>query len=238
MKKQYFAIHLIVLAMFVFPLNSFVMAQPSNEQIEAFRFGKTVRILVDQSYQSYGKIIEVSLPFEDVARKLLEYAGYRVVMPDDKDFDLKLMIEAKEEARAASYSYGVGSSRTGTFYTGASLSGFISLSIQGIPDYKKSFSGFMPRPLQIKNVSRLDYANPSDAPFNEAFKEPRSFLFTIMEMLGEIFDSDCIIKALQDNNKDIRINASEVLGKRKDPLAVEPLIAILKDNTGPCGTKQ
>jgi hypothetical protein len=147
MKKRKFVIFLIsLMSIFVFALNGFVMAQPSKQQIEAFRSARTVRIVVNQSY---GSVKGVSLPFEDIAERLLGYAGIRVV-PNFEDYDLMLKIEAKGWALGASYTDYV---RDYWLYTGASLSGSISLGTQGVPIYKKTFEGSKAPPAPVPHPS-------------------------------------------------------------------------------------
>jgi len=57
-------------------INCSTVSKLSKEQIETFQHAKTVRITVEQSY---GIAKDVSLPFEDLAQRLLEYAGVKVV---------------------------------------------------------------------------------------------------------------------------------------------------------------
>lgn len=139
MKKFRYVIFSIFLIVFFIALNSYVMAQLTEEQLEAFRSAKTVRIVVEQSY---GKVGGVSLPFEEVAKRFLgKYAGLKVVVTEGEHYDLKLKIEASGWARGAEYEQDrlIKTGKTQYLYTGASLRGSISLEIPGIPSYKKSF---------------------------------------------------------------------------------------------------
>ena len=67
-KKQKLIIILIFLCALLIILNNYVIAQPTKEQIEAFRSAKTVRIIVKQSY---NEAKGVSLPFKNVAQATL-----------------------------------------------------------------------------------------------------------------------------------------------------------------------
>ncbi len=75
------------------------MAQPSKQQIEAFRSARTVRIVVNQSY---GRAKGVSLPFGDIAKRFLGHADLRIVT-NTEDYDLMVKIEAEGRALGASY---------------------------------------------------------------------------------------------------------------------------------------
>ncbi len=144
MERWRFLNFLASLYVFVCVLNCYAIAQPVEEQHRALRSAKTVRIVVDQSY---GKAKGISLPFEDVARRVLEYAGLKTSGVDAKDYDVTLRIQA--QGRAESFTYTPG----GTLYSGASVSGVISLEIPGISACKKSFSGSISPPGTV-NVNR------------------------------------------------------------------------------------
>ena len=217
MKRGKLVIFLIFLSMFLYLMNGYSTAQPSEEQFTAFRSAKTVRIIVNQFY---GEAKGVSLPFEYVAGRLLQkYARLKVVKADAKNYDVTLSIEAKGEAKS--------SERYPTNYSGASLSGTISLEIPNIPVYKKSFYGYeTPAKFHISG-----YSTPSSAPFDRAFSKSGSFLSQILEMMGEVYGHPCIISALKDDDLDVRIRAVEIIGKLKEPSAVKPLIkALQKDD--------
>jgi len=227
MKKRNFGIFLValIIVMPLFVLPNAYATTISKEQIDAFRTAKTVRIVVNQSY---GEAEGVSLPFEDTAKKFLEYAGLRVVSATE-NYDLMLKIEAEGQALGANYQY------AGWLYTGASLSGSISLEAQGVPAYRKSFSGRVSPP----TVTGFRSKSPADAPFRvvsisggvtrSTFHEHGSFVSKIAEIVGEVYSADSLISALKDENSDVRGGAAEALGDIKDPQAVEPLIAALKD---------
>lgn len=72
---------------------AFPAGASSGEQA-LFKDVKRVKIVVSQSY---GEAKNVSLPFYDVASKLLKLAGITVVEADSQDYDAVLEIEAKGE---------------------------------------------------------------------------------------------------------------------------------------------
>ena len=220
-----------------------------NDRKPAFRHTKTVKIIVNQSY---GEAEGVSLPFEDIARRLCQYAGLQVVEAEAEDYDVTLKIQAKGEAEGNFYTGSI----SGYQYSGASLSGTITLKIPGIPAYKKYFEGYISPPFTIIDK----YPDPSSAPFDWAFRKSGSFISKIIEMMGEVYGSNTLIAALKDeyryvrekvaealekigkpavelliaallkhNDSVVRRYAAEALGDIKDSRAVEPLIAALED---------
>lgn len=215
MKKQKLLIVSILLCVFLVILNNNVIAQETQEQqltkeqLKAFRSAKTACILVEQSYD---EVKDVSLPFEDVTKRLLEYAGLKVVKSSDtKDYDLKLNIKAKGKAIKSK----------GTIINGtkSSLSGSISFEIQGIPVCQKSFKGESP-PFMGDEFQIL---------FDLAFAIQGSFIPTMIEMMRDIYDINCILSALKDEDWKVRIVTAGELGKMMNYQAVGPLISALKD---------
>ncbi len=122
MGKIKFVIFLISLISFFIALNGYAMAQLTEEQLEAIHSAKTVKIIVDQSY---GEGTGVSLPFEDIARRLFGYAGVKAVGPGANNYDLKIKIKAKGKALGEYYT-DRDSGKRHYIYTGASISGSIS----------------------------------------------------------------------------------------------------------------
>jgi hypothetical protein len=180
--------------------------------METFQHAKTVRITVEQSY---GIAKGVSLPFEDLAQRLLEYAGVSVVGSDEKGYDATLRIQAKGAPIGAKYNLGY-------FYTGARLKGEILFAIQDSRPFKKTFEGKL---LPFKEASVVSLQrSPSDAPIPYLFE--KSFRPAIFEMIGEIYGVHYFISALKDPR--YRESALEQLTKIGKP-AVEPLITALKE---------
>jgi len=230
LKKWKVGSFLISLSVFICFLNGYVTAQPTDEQLEAFRSVKTVRIIVDQSY---SEAEGVSLPFEEVTKRFLESAGLKVVGSDVKMCDATLRIEAEGEALGASYR------NFGYQYTGAKLSGDISFEIPGVLPYKKFFEGTEPVPLGIvvhMGALRAGWENPSNAPFKRAFNS--SFYGKLAEMAGELYSSKVLIDCwsstlLEDGDWKAREKAARALGEIGDERAVESLItALLEDESG------
>ncbi len=188
-----------------------------NERHPAFRHTRTVKIIVKQSY---GEAKDVSPPFEAVAQKLVKYAGLSLVGADAKGYDVTLKIQARGNAMGASY---IGRSRLdGYQYSGAFLSGMITLEIPGIHTYKKTFKAEIKPPSEIKG----GFPAPSDAPFHSAYLKSE-FLVKMLEIMGKFYGPACLCAALKDEDYYVLQRAARVLGEIKDRQAVEPLIATL-----------
>ena len=195
----------------------------TKEQEDAFRSAKTARIVVKQSY---GEAKDVSLPFEDFAQRLLKYAGLKIVKT--KSADMTLNIEA--EGRAIGANYG-----KHYIYSGASLSGMITLELSNMAPYKRDFKGVKhPSPtLVFGKGEKLDPISnkPSRAPFKWAFSELGSFVTQMFEILGDVHGWEFLLNvAAKEKDLNVRKAAMNVaLGEMKDKGAVEPIIALLKD---------
>lgn len=226
MKKRLVILTISLCALLLI-LGNYAQAQSSKEkpltkeQIEAFRSAKTARISVEQSYR-YAR--GVKLPFEDVAGRIFKnYANLTLVGSDATDYDLNIKITAS--GRAVGSNYGLG---PGTLYTGASVYGKISLEISGIPVYEKKFSGSIRPPKKLKISYAKEQPNPnalvlnvpfqsrSQAPFKPAL-ESGTYVSRMIEMIGEIWDPNCVQAALKDESWVVRKSAVEALIKIKDP---------------------
>jgi HEAT repeat protein len=187
-----------------------------KEQIKALHSAKTVRIVVSQSYE---KAEDISLPFEDLAGKLFKYAGLKVVGADVKDYDVALKVQAKGKP------LGTVQTEKKIKYSGASLSGTISLEIPRLPDYKKSFKGSM-SPSDKRRPSQL---RASDTPFNGAFRAKDSFIPKMFEIMGEFYGNKPLIEAIKDGVLVIKWEAGVSLKRIKDSVEIEQLIVAMKD---------
>lgn len=99
--------------------------------------------------------------------------------------------------------------------------------MDGIPAYKQDFKGYKKpdeRTLPLDNLKK-----PSAVPFRHEFNQSGSFPSKIIDMMGEIYGTDFILKALKDEDVNISAIARDLLGKLKDPNTVEPLISLIND---------
>jgi HEAT repeat protein len=145
------------------------------------------------------------------------------------------------------------------FYAGASISGTIELEIQGIRPYTKTFSGvneppetlrddsqyypskapfrelyrhFLPKLLEITGeIYGIDCIIAARNEIMHSGLMEMSFRGSAIKALKNIGDRavEPMIVALNDENKNVRIFAADVLGEIKDSRAVEPLITALRD---------
>jgi len=187
-----------------------------QEQIKVLRSAKSVRIVVNQSYD---KAKDVSLPFEDWTGKLLKNAGLKVAGTDAKRYDATIKIQTRGKPLGAVYSL------ERYEYSGASLSGTISFEIPNIPSYKESFQATVKPPDKIGSVRM----SVSDAPFWEAFRAHGSFLPKIFEIMGEYFGNKPLIEAIKDGSLKVKLMPAVSLENINDSREIKQLIASLKD---------
>ena len=231
-------------------INCSTVNKLSQQEINTFRQAKTVRIIVEESYNTTKYS---SLPFESLAQRYLKYGGLRVVSSDEKKCDATLRIRAQGTALGAHYKDKSSGIYMGYLYTGVRLKGEISFEIQGIHPYKRKFGGESAPPETVKlyGLPTSASAEPSYWGFADSFHGE------ILQMMGEIYGANYwisslkddqfysiaywklrgigepavepLIAGLEDEKLSVRRGAAELLGKIKDSRAAEPLITALKD---------
>ncbi|NIM89598.1 MAG: hypothetical protein GTO17_01465 [Candidatus Aminicenantes bacterium] len=187
-----------------------------QQQIKALRSVKTVRIVVNQSFE---RAEDVSLPFEDWIGKLLMNAGLKVVGPEARRYDVVIKIRARGKPLGAVYSL------ERYEYAGASLTGTISFEIPDLPSYEEPFRATIKPPDKIGSAS----LSASDAPFWEAFRARGSFLPKIFEIMGAYFGNKPLIEAIKDGSMKVKLMPGVSLENIKDSREIKQLIASLKD---------
>jgi len=195
MKRYWFICFLVSLSIVVYSTKGYARQQ-DKERLRAFRAVKTMRLLVYE----FGDTTRVNLPFKEVARRLLGYAGVTIVGAGAKKYDCTLQIHvygirAISEVRRFAGVVEIS-------YTRDFIDVTISLEKPGVPVYREFFNDFKD-PLTSEEIKQITG--------------------TIEEMLGQMYGTNFWIAALKDI--DVREKAAEVL---KDIRAVEPLIAALK----------
>ena len=193
----------------------------------------TVRLEVNQSWEApYQKM---SLPFEEVAKSLMEYAGLKVINLSADAYDVHLIIEARGKIidMKAEAENAYGSRVPVTVFVGVELFGIISLTKQGLEPYKKKFSGkrtwgwievVVDRASVRGDTTRLN--NAIDGIF---YKD--AFMKKLCEMIVSVFNLDPVefyLDVFKDINDNICCAAAQILGKIGDSRAVEPLILGMK----------
>ena len=223
----------------------------------AFRHTKTIRIIVNQSFDK-AKNKDFYSTLKELPQKLFERAGLKIIEGDENEADVIFRINSDWIAIGGYYT----GDFSGYFYTGASVSGTISLHAAGIPPIIKSFKWRKDKPEKITSQGERD---PSRAPSLRAFRDSE-YAKILLEMIGDAFGPSILfatlfedrqhrnlaririveigvpiveplIAVLQHETKNVKYTynvkhtAIEALGKIKDPRVLEPLIAALKDTT-------
>lgn len=197
--KNNFSPRLFILLILISFLFNCMRKGPSEEQIIAFRSAKTVKIIVKQSYDSAE---DVNLPYKEITQKLFENIGLNIVTTDSVDNNLSFYIHTNGKAIGKWYEYRDQISPKlrqgrGLHYTGAEITGIISISYNESPVYRKSFSSKIEPPLEIYSKSYSEYRDPSSAPFEIAFRKSGSFISKLFELASDIYGHDCIIPFLE-----------------------------------------
>jgi len=187
-----------------------------QERIKALNSVKRVRVAVIQSYE---KAAELNLPFEDWTRKLLEYAGRKALEAEARHYDMAITIRAKGKPLGAVYSL------ERYEYSGASLSGSISIELPNLPPDTEIFESTINPPDKIGSI----HFNASDAPYWEAFRADGSFLPKIFEIMGDYFGNQPLVEAIKDGSLNIKFMPAVSLENIKNSLEIKQLIAALED---------
>jgi HEAT repeat protein len=199
--------------------------QLTKEQIEAFRSAKTVRIVVEQSYQDNKDrdLEHVRLPIDYVAGKFLRFIGLQVLSPDARNDDLEIKIITK--------------GTTNVFYGKISppvalLTSEISFKMANVPIYAAtiySYSSVYRKDLREK-TSDLIKARRNPFSVDELAHELVDiFEGDIIELMAEIFGISSVIARLSDKNVAVRKYAAASLRHIRDQRVIELLIACTKD---------
>jgi len=202
-------------------------AKPTNHQVSAFDSATRIRLIVTQSYYddwSVDSIEALSLPFETVACRLLQNAGYSLVSSDSNRYDLVVKIEVIGRAMSDMYGRNLRGSLSAPppyekLYTGALLEGVILLEMSEVPTYNKKFMVFLSPPDRIdpiedKNLVRFKREwgrHPYDAPFWTAFNDSRGFITAILETLYYVRGIGPLITTLEDEDPYVRTASLMIL---------------------------
>jgi len=168
---------------------------------------RSISVSVDQSYPQIEE--EFTQPIEETTSRILGGMGIAACeqgMPCDASLNIMLAIEAIQEE----YTGGT------KCYTGAKAEGQVTLAI---PDYKPlkfSIQGRKYPPFFIHGCPQ----DPSDAPFSIAWVE------ALLNGFYEIWSIQVLMTALQDQDKDIRYAAADVL-QDLGPDAVQAVPALI-----------
>ncbi|MCX7941864.1 MAG: HEAT repeat domain-containing protein [Dictyoglomaceae bacterium] len=190
---------------------------------EGFSQGKeaivreVVRVVVKQSYE---KADQVSLPFFEYVKKILEYADYEVVGEEATSYDATFTIEAIGNP-GGTYYIKMGKIE-GWHWTYAKIEGTL-IFYRHRKTFSKKFS------CEEGPYSKIfkEYLSPNDAPFKEAFY--KGFLPELFKFIGELKGIYSLFPALKDRDFYVRMGAVKTLGELKDKRTLELLISVLED---------
>ena len=178
---------------------------PTLSSVEA------VQILCLEVEQSYPEIEEeFSQPIAEVARRILVRLGLQVVA-EGAPCDATLAIALTGRALGLAYA-------PGYCYSGAEVSGEVTLTVPGCEPLTTPVEGRVPTPLYISSCP----VEPGGAPFDRAWPE------ALLDGLGHLWGPRVLVQALGDEDVFVRSPAARVLGEMGLE-AVPPLIQALED---------
>jgi hypothetical protein len=153
----------------------------SPSQTNAFRAAKTMSLVVNQEYGygADGKIDGYTLPFHQATAGLLQHYGMRI----DEHSVNKLILDIKGAALSGTYT------DYKSHYTGAKVSGTLTLKLGGAPTYVTRFE--MVSPIAQK-TGLSQQKSPSFAPFSDALD---AHLYVICQLVGQVFGWDTLLSA-------------------------------------------
>ncbi|MFC2156673.1 HEAT repeat domain-containing protein, partial [Acidobacteriota bacterium] len=189
------------------------------ERIQAFEQGihpewKSVKRVKIQLKLSYPEGAE--LPFVFWTGRILGRMGIEVLEGDVSNPDATLTINSTGKALGDSYG------QIGTIYTGASVSGNISLDNHRGTIRRKVFEG-RKKPIDVIYVEKSEIKKerkdrtPGSAPFEEALLDKGSFAQRLLEILQESFGTRVLIYSLGVGTDAFRESAFSALIRLKDP---------------------
>jgi len=147
-----------------------------------------VRIILEQSYDGFEQI---TTPYrqrrftelvESNVERLFNFAGLEVVPPNSGIPDAVMTIRLRGRALGEKYSDG------NYYYSGASITGNISLKALDNPEEKTSFAGKIDPPpsLMLMKKAKEAYSQPSEAPFDKALRNS-TFGRKIIDLMHDSF---------------------------------------------------
>jgi HEAT repeat protein len=163
------------------------------------------------------------LPLAEITAAALAHAGWKPAAPGEAA-DVRLVIETFGQARGGEYAGTI----SGYQYSGARLSGFVTLLWQGQEMRRAAFSGEIQPPVQIGRL----YSQPWDAPFQALLPDFLEALYGVEE---SVFGLPPVIACLRDAQGAHSTAAARVLFARGDTAAQLPLLEALRAEAEPFG---
>jgi len=163
---------------------------------------------------------ELAKRAEAAVRSALAWGGAREVTGGEQ-----AVLRVQVNAHGLSHSYGPAMQK---FYTGASLSGSVSLTAQGVTILDAvPFGGIVPCPaeVEVKTTNQITGEYTGGIPYEEAFV--RSRLAAIVR--GALGDTDALIAIAQDKEAPVREGVVKMLGQIGGPAGIPIITAAAKD---------
>lgn len=179
---------------------------------------ETIRIKIHVE-QTYGELWEVSIPYYQDAKKILEGYGLQVVQ-EDMEHETTIDILAEGKPKTAKYTGGIQ-------YTGAVVEGEIRVNNASRLCFQRVFKG------EVRPAERLikKCKTPQEAPFETAYKDSGFFLtvHAAAYVLGIRTAQEHIVNELNDRSPALRVAAADIIGELKIERGVKPLLGLLND---------
>lgn len=156
------------------------------------------------------------LPLAELTKTALEFAGWKVVGPGEPA-EMKMSVETYGRALGADYIGTV----TGHNYSGAELSGHVTLFHQGEEMLHEQFEGTVHPPTSITRF----YSRPQDAPYERLLPDCLEAVYKTEEA---VFGLAPILAAIKKTEDEQRAAAARVLFARGDTADTPALSALLR----------
>ncbi|SDS03663.1 HEAT repeat [Opitutus sp. GAS368] len=156
------------------------------------------------------------LPLAECTKAALEFAGWKVVGPGEPA-DMKLRVDTYGSALGADY---VGTVM-GHQYSGAELSGSVTLFHQGQEMIHEKFEGTVHPPTSINRY----YSQPQDAPYERLRPE---YLEAVYKVEETVFGLPPVLAAVKKAEDEHRVAATKVLLARGEAASVPALVELLR----------
>ncbi len=258
MKKSKFFTFVSVFAalffLFTFYTSLWGQGKPSAEELEQLRSAQSIQIILEESY---GSAKNIHLPVKDTVTKLLVPTGLKQVGAN-ADVILKIVLRGQAISRHY-YSRSGGESQIGytgasisgniflkigdrwffkKYFSGrlspssALLKGALKNPASGTFERAFSRSSFIPKIMEslkeIKgNALLITYLKNNH---KEIRKEAAILLGNLKDLkINDAAAVNTLITALKDKEYQVRADVVKVLGEIKDPISIDPLINLLRD---------
>jgi len=176
--------------------------------------------------QDFGTAAKVRLPVEEAVRELLGYAGLTAVSLETAKCACEMRMELRGKASTATYGPQGLVAGGQLHYSGADISGDITLTAPGAPPFERIFYGHVKPP---ERISADSFLTEEQAPFEEAWRDG-SFTEEVLDAVAAISGTGPVLLAMKNPDRRVHRPAGAVLRRIGGAGAVVPLLAMLKDS--------